>query len=296
MTAEKPTSQPVEEVWTVKRILDWTTDYLARQGSAAPRLDSEILLAHARQCQRIELYTQYESRLTDGERAIMRDLVQRRAKAEPVAYLVGFREFFSLAFEVTPDVLIPRPETEMLVVNVLERAKGQTGLNVLDLGTGSGCIAVSIAANHPNMNVVAVDISPRALDVARRNSERHGVDDRIQFLEGDLFEPLTSKRTFDFIVSNPPYVAEGDLGTLPEDVRLHEPHSALLAGGKGLDVLQRLIHQAPGFLNPSGWLLVEIASEQAQDVVSEFAATGFSGVECEKDLSGQIRCVRGRKT
>ena len=198
---------PAGDVWTVRRILEWTIPHLKSHGSESPRLDAEILLAHARGCPRIQLYTNYDEPLTDTQRSTMRDLVKRRAAAEPVAYLVGHREFFSLDFQVTKDVLIPRPDTETLVVDAIEALKQQPAPRVLDIGTGSGCIAISLAVNCPNATVTAIDLSPAALDIARANADKHKIGDRIRWLCGDLFAPLVADEQFDLVVSNPPYIA-----------------------------------------------------------------------------------------
>lgn len=298
------------DVWTVRRILDWTTDHLRKQGSDTPRLDAEILLAHARGCPRIQLYVDYSEPLTDAERGVMRDLVRRRAQAEPVAYLVGKREFFGLDFRVTADVLIPRPETETLVLEVLTAARKRGGesagdgeaargdaapYRILELGTGSGCIAVSCAVHLPQAQVTAVDISPKALALARENAVRHGKGEAIRFLEGDLFAALGADERFDAIVSNPPYVASGEMATLPADVRLHEPHLALEAGPQGLDVVQRIIAGAPTHLVPGGALLLEISPEQAPAVVRLLAdAGGYEAARVVKDAGGLARVVATR--
>ena len=240
------------EPWTVGRLLQWTTDYLKGHGSESPRLDAEVLLAQALGCQRIELYTTFDELPGDDARAAFRELVRRRAEGTPVAYLVGRREFYSLSFRVTPDVLIPRPETELLVVAALDLAKtkGEGGRGkaeqvasgqwpvassstinnqqssisnpqspiphplIADVGTGSGIIAVCLAKHLPTCRVTAIDISPAALAVAKENAQQHGVAERIEFLESDLFAAVPAERQFDFIVSNPPYVTAAELDGL----------------------------------------------------------------------------------
>ena len=312
------------------RIIDWTTQHLKKHGSDTPRLDTEILLAQARGCPRIQLYVDYSVPLTEAERTTMRDLVRRRAQHEPVAYLVGHREFFGLDFRVTSDVLIPRPETETLVLEVITAARkrrddgepasandtathspdepaadaksndaqaqaDRSPIKVLELGTGSGCIAVSCAVHIPDAVVTAVDISPAALAVARGNAATHRAGERIRFLEGDLFAPLPDPERFDVIVSNPPYVAEGEMDSLPPDVRLHEPHLALRAGPEGLDVVSRLVAQAAKWLNPGGLLLIEISPEQADAVVAMLAGQPeFDPASVLKDSTGRLRVVRAR--
>lgn len=294
MSDTSPT--PAGDVWTVKRILDWTIPHLKSHGSESPRLDAEILLAHARGCPRIQLYTNYDEPLTDAQRATMRDLVKRRAAAEPVAYLVGHREFFGLDFQVSKDVLIPRPDTETLVVDAIEWLKPQAAPQVLDIGTGSGCIAVSLAVNCPNAKVTAIDLSAAALDMARSNGARHKVADRICWQLGDLFAPLKEGETFELIASNPPYIASAEIETLSADVRLHEPRSALDGGPDGLAIIRRLIAEAPKHLVPGGKLLLEISEEQAEPVTQLLTANGhYDDVVVLKDLSKQPRVVRAAR-
>ncbi len=281
--------------WTVRRVIEWTTAYFAKHGSDTPRLDTEILLAHARGCQRIELYTRFDDVLSDTQRDVMRPLVRRRAQAEPVAYLVGHREFYGLDFRVTPDVLIPRPETETLVMELLDSAKQRTEPRILDVGTGSGCIAVAAAVNAPKTRIVATDVSRAALTVARENATAHDVADRIDFRQGNLFEPIKPGERFDIIVSNPPYVAEDEMETLQADVRLHEPHLALVAGPDGLDVMRRLINAAPNHLVAGGHLLVEIAPEQAAAACDLLTSQGtYAGIDLIKDLAGRPRVIRAQ--
>lgn len=294
-------SQPASsETWTVQRILEWTTTHLKKHGSDTPRLDAEILLSHARHCRRLDLYTRFDEVLTEAERTTMRDLVQRRAKHEPVAYLVGRREFYGLPFRVTSDVLIPRPDTETLVMELLEVLKPATEPRILDVGTGSGCIAITAAKQRPEARVTAIDLSEGALAVARGNADTNGVADRVEFLHGDLFAPLrgnAAKTTlFDAIASNPPYIREDEFDGLQPDVRLHEPRTALVAGVDGLDVVRRLIAEAPEFLKPAGWLMLEIAPEQADAVRSLLERQGdFDEVRLIKDLNRDYRVASARK-
>ncbi len=281
-------------------MLDWTKAYLAKCGSDSPRLDAEILLAHARGCPRIQLYTNFDEVLSNEVRGRMRELVNRRAQHEPVAFLVGHREFFSLDFEVSRDVLVPRPETEILVMESLEAIKGNSTATVLDLGTGSGCIAVAVAVNAPTASVTGIDLSDAALAVARRNAERHKVAERVTFLHGDLFEPLPlpslEQGGFDVIVSNPPYVATSDAATLPPDVLRHEPENALFAGADGLDIIRRIVENSPRFLNPGGTLLIEFSPEQAERISGLLNERGsFDEVTILRDLSQNPRVVRAVK-
>jgi release factor glutamine methyltransferase len=284
------------EVWTVGRLLEWTTDYLKQQDASSPRLDAEVLLAAARGCERIELYTAFSDEPAEDVRAKFRDLVRRRAAGEPVAYLVGHREFYSLAFKVTPDVLIPRPETELVIVALLDEVKridaAATGpLNIADVGTGSGVLAVCAAKKIANCQVAAIDISKPALEVAKHNVERHGVAAQVEFVESDLFEQL-SNRQFDFVVSNPPYVSELEMRDLPSDVADYEPHTALLAGKTGTEVIERLVVQAAARLKPPGSLIIEISpmlEERVHRIITQHA--GLEVTRTVKDLAGHARVV-----
>jgi release factor glutamine methyltransferase len=287
--------------WTVGRLLTWTTDYLRERGSETPRLDAELLLADARGCERIQLYTAFDEVVDDKVRAAFRDFVRRRAQGEPVAYLVGHREFYSLSFQVTPDVLIPRPETEHLVVELLDRIKEsgsiERPIRIADVGTGSGAIAVAVAKHARACTVTAIDISSRALEVARSNAERHGVADRIQWVESDLFAVLPAEEKFDFVVSNPPYVSESEWRELSKTVRDFEPHTALVAGPGGTEVIARLIPQAADRLQIGGWLLTEISPMVEQRVRARIEEDGhFEPAETAKDLSGVARVIKARRT
>ncbi len=291
--------QTTVEPWTVGRLLNWTTEFLREKGADSPRLDAEVLLAHARGCQRIELYTAYSEEPSEKVRTVFRELVSRRAKGTPVAYLVGQREFFSLRFEVTPDVLIPRPETEQLVVRALDLAKEmdtEEALKIADVGTGSGAIAVSVANQFENCRVTAIDVSSAALQVARRNAEIHGVAERVDFVEGDLLAILPPTPMFSLVLSNPPYVSSSEMSGLAPDVRNHEPQLALDGGVDGTQVIQRLIPQAAERLLPGGWLLLEVGATNASIV--EELITQKSGLELQatlKDLAGLPRVVQATR-
>lgn len=290
-----PPSAGGDQPWTVRRILEWTTSHLKKHGSDSPRLDAEILLAHARGCQRIQLYTQFDDPLSDAQRTTMRELVQRRAKAEPVAYLVGMREFFSLSFKVTSDVLIPRPDTESLVMEILDGIKGQESPQILDLCTGSGCVAVAVAKNNKSAMVTATDISPAAIAIAGNNAERHQVSDRIEFLESDLFAAISPQTKFDVIASNPPYIPSAEIDQLDPEVSKHEPRLALDGGADGLDILRRIIEAAPAFAKPDALLLMEFTPEQA-DALKAIAMQhpAYSDVAIQKDLGHRPRVLKAR--
>ena len=292
--------QPSGDVWTVGRLLTWTTDWLTGRGSESPRLDAEVLLAFVRGCPRIALYTAFDVPVNEEERARFRGLVKRRGEGEPVAYLVGNREFFSLSFGVSPAVLVPRPETEQLVVRVLDlcQTAGPAGQRprIIDVGTGSGAIVVTLAKRLPQAEFVATDISSEALAVARDNAKRHGVANRIEFVECDLLGDRRAAGPWDVIVSNPPYVREDEFDALPRDVRLHEPRMALVAGPTGVEVIGRLAAAAAEQLVPGGWLLVEVGPSTAAAAEEIIAAqTALSLEPTLKDMAALPRIVQARR-
>jgi release factor glutamine methyltransferase len=283
-----------ETTWTIARLLTWTTDYLRQHGSDSPRLDAELLLAHALDCQRIALYTSYDQIASPETRAEFRQLVRQRAEGTPVAYLVGYREFYSLPFQVTPDVLIPRPETEQLVLEVLERAQDMAQpVTLADVGTGSGILAICCAKYLPDARVWATDCQPRALALAAENAQRHQVQDRITWCEGDLLEPIPADVQLQLVVSNPPYVSQSEYDQLSATVRNYEPREALLAGPTGTEVIERLAPQAAARLISGGWLILEISPMIARRVSEQVAGTGeFEQVETVQDMAGHLRLLR----
>jgi release factor glutamine methyltransferase len=268
--------------WTVGRLLEWTIKWFQDRGVEGGRLSAELLLARALGCKKIELYTRYEQEPTDEQRAAFRELVRQAGEHTPIAYLLGFREFFSLEFKVTPAVLIPRPETEALVerVIVLCRQAPERVWHVLDVGTGSGCIAVAIAKYAKNTAVVASDVSTEALTVAAENAEKHQVGERVQTVLADLAElpPQTVPQGgFDLVVSNPPYISEQVFPTLPPNVRDHEPKIALVGpNGDGLVMYRRIAAETPPLLAPGGRVLVEAGHDQSQAVKDIFEAAGWA--------------------
>jgi release factor glutamine methyltransferase len=285
----------MDETWTIGRLLDWTAKFLAQKGAEFPRLDTEVLLSHTLGCKRIELYTRYEEPATDEARARFKELIRKRVEGCPVAYLVGRKEFFSLEFEVNPAVLIPRPDTETLVVEALRLAKEMPEPNVIDIGTGSGAIAVAVAKRHPGAKVTATDISPEALAVAQRNATKHGLGERIRFLQGDLFAPVPADDRFDLILSNPPYIAHEDIPKLAAGVRDCEPHLALDGGPGGYAVFDRLIREAPRHLKPGGYLIVEIGAPQEGPARQRIEALqAYELGPTIKDGSGHPRVLRAR--
>lgn len=283
-----------DDVWTVGRLLTWTTEWLTGKGSEAPRLEAEVLLAHVRGCQRIALYTAFDTPVAEAERGRFRELVKRRGEGEPVAYLVGSREFFSLPFRVTPAVLVPRPETEGLVIRVLDLCRPQAGPRIVDVGTGSGAIAITLAKHLPKASITATDVSSAALAVARDNAARHGVAERIAFLECDLLDHPQAAGPWDVIVSNPPYVREDEFESLPRDVRLHEPKAALVSGPTGVEIIERLAALAAARLVPGGWLLCEIGPAAAAEAVLA-RQTGLTAEPTILDFAGLPRIVQARR-
>jgi release factor glutamine methyltransferase len=295
MTTPSTAGSPHAEEWTVGRLLEWTTGWLRGREADSPRLDAEVLLASVLGCQRIELYTRFDDVVADEPRAAFRELVKRRGHGEPVAYLTGTKEFFSLSFRVTRDVLVPRPETESLVVRSLDLCRGLAGARIVDVGTGSGAIAVVLARHLPGASITAIDISPQAVAVARENVEAHGVADRVRVLEGDLLSGLPEEETFDLIVSNPPYIREDEFAGLPRDVRDFEPRGALVAGPRGVEPLERLAGMAADRLVTGGWLLVEIGPQRASEEVLA-AAPHLQAASTLPDDAGIPRIVQARRS
>jgi len=288
-------SMPESETWTLLRLVRWTTGYFQDRGIESSRSEAEILLAHCLGMRRIDLYLNHDKPLTEAELASFKTLIKRRVAREPLAYITGSREFWSLPLTVGPSVLIPRPETECLVeavLPVLDDPAGQAK-RVLDLGTGSGAIAIALAHEHPEHRYVAMDRSRAALKIARQNARTHRVDRCIQWFCGDwdaAFSP--NGPGFDLIVSNPPYIRSGDMAGLQPEIRLHEPTSALDAGKDGLLCLRRIITSAHGYLRPGGLLALEMGCDQA-DAVRSIAETAgcYASVRVIKDYSGLDRVV-----
>jgi release factor glutamine methyltransferase len=284
--------QAEEEVWTVGRLLRWTTDFLTRHGSDSPRLESEILLAKALDWQRVKLYMNINEEVGGLGRATFRELVKKRSAGEPVAYLVGHKEFYSLDFEVGPDVLIPRPDTEILVMTFLELAKDLESPLCVDVGTGSGCIAVACVRHHATARFIAIDKSTKALGVASRNIHKHGFQDRIEIRNGSLLEPLKADERPNFIISNPPYIPTSDIAGLDATVQKYEPVSALDGGPDGLLLVRELLRQSAVRIAPQGTVIMEIGHDQAAKLESEYSESAewaFQGVR--KDLGGISRVV-----
>ena len=288
--------------WTVRRLLEWTTGYFTRKEVDSPRLAAELLLSHVLGAPRIKLYPEYERPVGEKDLATFRGLVQRAGEQEPIAYLTGRAHFFNLEFEVGPGVLIPRPDTETLVENVLQMVRHQSGMEaprVLDLCTGSGCIAAAIAHHLKSATVVGIDVSAKAVEAARRNVERLGLAGRVVAEQGDLYEPLSrmvDPGPFHIIASNPPYVATGKIEGLDRNVKDYEPLEALDGGLDGLAVHRRIMAGAAERLIPGGRIYLEIAFDQgepAKDVVGEY--DGFEEVKVLKDYGGRDRVVAAKR-
>ena len=262
------------ESWSIGRLLDWTAQFLTQKGSESPRLDAEVLLAHTLGCRRIELYTRHDEEPSEQMRQQFRALIKQRVDGCPVAYLVGKKEFFSLPLEVNRDVLIPRPDSECVVDECLRLGRSKPNVEILDIGTGSGNLVIALATQHKTARLTAVDRSEAALAVAQRNAMKHGVSERIRFLQGDLFAPLGTGERFDFIVSNPPYIPRADIATLAPGVRDYEPHLALDGGADGYAVFDRLIQKAPQFLKENAYLIIEIGSPQEMEAHRRLEGVG----------------------
>lgn len=285
------------EVWTVKEALDWIVGYLDNKQIDNPRLSAQWLLSHATGLSRIEVYANFDKPLSMQERNILRDGVRRRASNEPLQYIVGEVGFRHIVCKVRKGVLIPRPETEVAVSELLREIGNVENPNVLDLCTGSGCIALSIACEHPSSHVVATDISSEAIALAEENAAELGVADRVEFIECDLAcgVPSYYREEFDAIISNPPYIPTEILKNLPDEVSEFEPKLALDGGFDGLDVFRRIIATAADFLKPKGILVVELF-EESLDAASEIAgAGGYDVLRLVNDMAGRPRvivCVR----
>ena len=273
---------------TLAEVLRRSTEYLETSGSPTPRLDAELLLAHGLGLTRIDLYTQFERPLSEDELAACRELIRRRGRREPVAYVIGRWGFRRLELDVDARVLVPRPETELLVDRCLALLEGRERPAVLDVGTGSGAIALALKDERPDAMVAACDVSPDALSVARANAERLGLE--IAFAESDLLETVPGG-LFQLIVSNPPYVSESELAALEPEVAEHEPRLATVAGAGGLEVYSRLLPQAAGRLAPGGFIALECGAGQAPALVAELERVGYADPGVDRDLSGIERVV-----
>ncbi|MEJ2201381.1 MAG: peptide chain release factor N(5)-glutamine methyltransferase [Desulfuromonadaceae bacterium] len=279
------------ESWTVLKILQWTADYFADKGIAGGRLDAEVLLADVLDLDRVGLYLNFDRPLSSDELSAFRQRVTRRSRREPIQYILGETEFWSLAFRVSPEVLIPRADTEILVEEALQRCP--VSGPVLDVGTGSGAVVIALAHELPERQFEAVDISSAALALARDNARRHGVDGRIDFRQADLYD--LNGGPFGMIVANPPYIPPADMAELMPEVRLFEPHVALCGvDADGLGAYRSLAGSRQ-LLGPGGWLLVEVGINQAEPVRRLFAQAGLEELFVRNDYAGVPRVVGGRE-
>ena len=282
-----------DDVWSVRRVLAWAADDLKKRGNESGRLDAELLLGRVLRLDRIGLIMQSERPLSAAELGGFRELFKRRRAGEPVAYLLGEREFFGISLCVDARVLIPRPDTERLVEVALERTRKRSMLGAaLDLCTGSGCVAIAFARARPTWSVTAVDVSADALDVARHNAHRTGAVRNLRLLQGSLFEPVAEQR-FDLVVANPPYIPTPELAELPLDVREFEPELALDGGHDGLDFVRRIADEARARLTVGGLLALEICADQGPRAVQILERFGYIEVELARDLGGRDRVVSG---
>ncbi len=278
------------ELWTVLKILRWTADYFSGKGIDSARLEAELLLSATLELDRVGLYVNFERPLNPDELTSFRERVRRRAQREPLQYILGETEFWSLTFAVGPAVLVPRADTEILVEEALSRIEGAA--RVIDVGTGSGAIAIALAHEKAAIQMTALDCSEAALEVARSNADRHGLAERIHFVSGDL--AVLPSGPFEMIVSNPPYIPSGDWQGLMPEVRDHEPRLALDGGEDGLQAYRQLAAQAGDLLTPGGWLLVEVGINQATEVGALFAEAGLVEVGQRDDYAGIPRVVMGQ--
>ncbi|MHC4553289.1 MAG: peptide chain release factor N(5)-glutamine methyltransferase [Planctomycetota bacterium] len=282
------------ETWTIKKLLEWISGYFETNGVDAPRLSAELLLCDVLKLERIQLYTLFDKAVAPNDLTTLRAMVKRVAEHEPVAYLVGRCEFYSLPLTITADCLIPRPETEHLVERAVDFLRSRPApQRVLDLCTGSACIDAAIAKNVPEVEIVATDISDAALKVAATNIEKLGLSGHIQLLCGDLFDPIISgldDTQFDLIVSNPPYVSDDEFEALDKNVKEYEPALALRAGVDGLDVYKRIIEKVADFLKPDGGLMMEIGYAQG-DAINQLLTDAklFKEIKIEKDFANNDR-------
>ena len=281
----------MSEAWTILKVLKWTTGYLAERGIEGGRLDAELLLTDLLDLDRVGLYLNFDRPLSAEELGRYRERVARRARREPLQYILGRAEFWSLPFRVSPAVLVPRPETEVLVEEALLRTAPNA--NILDIGTGSGAIAVALAHELPEARITGIDISPEALAIAAENVRANGVAERVDLQLADLNQLTTGP--FDIVVANPPYIADGDLAGLMPEVRDFEPTLALKGGPDGLDSYRALARQAVELLVPGGWLLLEVGIAQAEAVRDLLATVGLMEIFSRDDYAGVPRVIGGRR-
>jgi release factor glutamine methyltransferase len=279
---------------TVREILNEATRELETAGMETARLDAEVLLAFCLNCDRLEFLKNPDMQISKSQLAVFNKLVSRRLKWEPVAYITGRKEFWSFTLEVNKGVLIPRPDTEIILEEALAVGKNIIAPRIADIGTGSGAIALALAKELPEPKITATDISPAALKVAKKNARNLKLGKNIEFLKGDLFAPV--KGLFDIIVSNPPYISAAEYEELPRGVKDFEPKIALLAGQTGVEFYEKLIYQSKNHLKKDGWLLMEIGAPQAEKIrVTMQECAFFENIDVRRDYAGHDRVIKGRK-
>ena len=293
-----PAAAAAPRVWTVKDLVAWMIDDLKKRGLDSARVDAELIVAQVLAVDRVRILLSAERELTAEELERIRALLKRRRTFEPIAYLRGEREFYGHRFRVDRRVLVPRPDTETLVEVALARLAGrELGARMVDLCTGSGCVAISLKLERPTLTVDATDLSPDALVVARDNAQRLGAVWNVRFAQGDLFAALGAPaRRYDLVTANPPYIATGEVPTLQRDIKDHEPHLALDGGDDGLALVRRIVDEAPRWLRDGGVLAMEIGAGQADSVRALLTARGFDDVRAARDYGGIDRVVSGRWT
>lgn len=279
-----------KDVWTISSLLNWTVNYFKSKNIQSARLDAEVLLSHVLRQERIYLYVHFDEPMEQNELNKFREYVKKRAQHVPIAYIIGEREFMGLPFKVTKDTLIPRPDTEILVENVLNNVDKDKEIEIVDIGTGSGAIILSLLVNLPKAQGKTVDISSKAIEVAKENAVNLQVNDRCEFFVGDLFAPLNDNK-FDVIVSNPPYIPQKDIATLEDDVKEYEPVSALTDGGDGLSYYRRLLSEGKAYIKENGFIALEIGIYQSNDVKQIAMDNGWKNIKIIKDYAGIDRVV-----
>lgn len=297
MTASEPKPRDgtrSAEPWTIRRVLTWATQDFASRGFECPSLDAELLLSHALGVDRIRLIVDSNVALQPDQLLAARELIQRRRTAEPIAYILGRREFYGMEFRVDPRVLIPRPDTEILVEVALKRTESRSLYGrALDLCTGSGCVAIALSKARSTWQLMATDTSQDALDAARHNAERLGALHNLTLRRSDLFAQLEPTK-LDLITCNPPYIPAAEIATLAPDIRNFEPRLALDGGEDGLQLIRVIVTQAKHFLNPGGILAMEVGAGQSSAVSSLFEAAGYAAIELQRDYGGHERVVSGQ--
>lgn len=295
----KAASDKDSAVWTIAKLLSWTSDYFNSHDIDSPRLTAEMLLSHSLSMKRLDLYLQHDKPLSQEELALFKSLIKRRVDREPVAYITGNKGFWTLDLDVTPDVLIPRPDTECLVetaIQVLPSMGDGIPLNILDLGTGSGAIILSIASERPDNRYYAVDVSAKAVQIASKNRDKSNIKASVSFIRGNWFGPFVKSCFFDLIVSNPPYIPRSDIAHLEPEITRYEPMLALDGDTDGLACIRSILTDAPSYLKDGGWLMMETGFDQKKAVMDIASGFGcYEEIEYLKDNAGHNRVVKMRK-